>query len=153
MKRTSTARWDGDLKEGKGVFSTPSGSMTNVPYSYEGRFGENNGTNPEELVAAAHASCFSMAFAAELSKTGLVPRTIQTDSSLDFEKKGAGWEVTGAHLKVYAYVPGTSSEHLKHIAEEARANCPISKLLNVRVTMEAELEGDDNPKPQLQETG
>jgi len=153
MKRTATAQWSGSLKDGSGALTTESEVLHNTPYSFSTRFEDVKGTNPEELVAAAHASCFTMAFAAELLKVGLVPKKIQVDSYINLEKTDSGWEVNEAHLKVYAFVPEGENDYLKKCAEKVRENCPISKLLNTRVTMETELEGKEPLKPGLQETG
>ncbi len=134
MKRTAKARWDGSLKEGKGTLSTQSPALFNIPYSYTSRFEEGMGTNPEELIAAAHAGCFSMAFSSELGKAGFSPDSIETKATITLESGAIRTSV----LEVKAKVPGIDSETLNRIANEAKENCPVSKALNVAISMELE---------------
>src|SRR5215813_8363407 len=109
MKRSATARWQGGLKDGKGVISTQSGVLANAQYSFSTRFENGTGTNPEELVAAAHAGCFTMALSAQLEKAGLKADSIDTNATVTLDKKGAGWEVTESHLEVTAHIPGADA--------------------------------------------
>jgi len=139
MKRKASAVWSGDLKSGKGNISTDSGVLKETQYSFGTRFENGSGTNPEELIAAAHAGCFSMAFSAELGKTGLIPKSIVTTATVTLEKTDAGWTVTESHLDVTVNVPGATATNVLGIANVAKAGCPISRLLNAKVTMEARL--------------
>jgi lipoyl-dependent peroxiredoxin len=140
MKRQATAQWQGDLKTGKGALSTDSGVLSQTPYSFSTRFEAEKGTNPEELIAAAHAGCFTMALSAELGKANLTPQSLRTTAAVSLEKNGGGWGVTESHLDLVAKVPGASQEAFQKAAETAKANCPISKLLNAKITMTAKLE-------------
>jgi len=141
MKRTASAVWRGGLKEGKGSLSTESGVLAETPYSFSTRFENGRGTNPEELIAAAHAGCFSMALSAELGKAGLTPDSIATSAALTMERLEAGWTVTAIHLDVAAKVPGADRARFEAAAQTAKAGCPISRLLNAKITMAAKLEG------------
>ena len=129
------------MKEGKGSLSTESGVLTETPYSFSTRFENGRGTNPEELIAAAHAGCFSMALSAELGKAGLTPDSIATSAALTMERLEAGWTVTAIHLDVAAKVPGADRARFEAAAQTAKAGCPISRLLNAKITMAAKLEG------------
>lgn len=141
MKRIASAVWAGGLKDGKGLISAESGALVNVHYGFATRFGEEKGTNPEELIAAAHASCFSMALSGKLAEVGLAPETISTQAAVTMEKLDAGFTVTGIHLTVKAKVPGASAEAFKQAAEKAKSGCPISRLLGAaaKITMDASL--------------
>ena len=139
MQRTASARWNGGLKDGKGTLSTASGALKNTPYSFTMRFENTPGTNPEELVAAAHAGCFSMALSNELGKLGLAPETIETKATATFDKTDAGWAVTEMHLDVTAKVPRADKSTFEKAAEAAEKGCPISRLLNTPITMSARL--------------
>ena len=139
MKRKASAIWSDDLKSGKGNISTDSGVLKETQYSFGTRFENGPGTNPEELIAAAHAGCFSMAFSAELGKAGLIPESIATTATVTLEKTDAGWTVTESHLDVTVNVPGATATTVLGIANVAKAGCPISRLLNAKVTMEARL--------------
>jgi osmotically inducible protein OsmC len=139
MKRNASAHWAGNLKEGKGTVSTESGVLSNTQYSFTTRFENGPGTNPEELIAAAHAGCFSMAFSAQLGNAGLTPESIDTSASLTFEKLDAGFTVTSIHLQTKAKVPGASKEAFDTAAANAKAGCPISRLLNTTITLDAQL--------------
>ena len=141
MKRTASAVWKGGLKDGKGSISTESGVLSDTQYSFSTRFEDGKGTNPEELIAAAHASCFSMALSLQLGTENKTPESIQTEAAVTLIKTDAGFTVTAVHLKVRAKVPGASPPDFQLAAEAAKANCPISRLLKAEITMEAKLEG------------
>ena len=141
MKRKASAEWRGDLKTGKGALSTDSGALQRVPYSFTTRFENEKGTNPEELIAAAHAGCFTMALSAELGKAGLVPESLRTTATVSLDKLESGWTVTEAHLEVAGKVPGASAEAFQKAAEAAETGCPISRLLKAKITLAAKLEG------------
>jgi len=139
MKRKASAEWRGDLKGGKGTISTASGVLSETQYSFGTRFEDGIGTNPEELIAAAHAGCFSMALSAQLGNAGLTPESIATTAAVSLDKLESGWAVTAVHLDVTAKIPGASEEAFKTAAANAKAGCPISKLLNAEITMDAKL--------------
>jgi lipoyl-dependent peroxiredoxin len=139
MKRKASARWEGDLKTGRGVVSTDSGVLQSAPYSFTTRFENEKGTNPEELVAAAHAGCFTMALSAELGKAGLFPERLETTATITLDKLESGWTVSESHLEVVGKVPGASPDAFRTAAEAAEKGCPISRLLNAKITMEAKL--------------
>jgi osmotically inducible protein OsmC len=139
MKRTASAVWQGDLKQGKGTISTGSGVLKETQYSFSTRFESGAGTNPEELIAAAHAGCFSMALSAELGKAGMNPTRIATTAALTMDKLDAGWTVTAIHLETNASVPGADPAAFSRVAEAAKAGCPISRLLNAKITLDAKL--------------
>ena len=140
MKRKASAVWRGGLKDGKGTISSESGVLKETQYSFSTRFENGIGTNPEELIAAAHAGCFSMAFSAELGKVGITPESIHTTATVTLDKTDAGFSVTQSHLDVTAKVPGAEKSKVLEIANAAKAGCPISRLLNAKVTMDAKLE-------------
>ena len=140
MKRKASARWEGDLKTGKGAISTESGILESTPYSFTTRFESGKGTNPEELVAAAHAGCFTMALSAELGKANLVARSLQTTATVTLDRLDAGWTITESHLEVVAKIPDASPEAFRKAAEAAETGCPISRLFNTKITMDAKLE-------------
>jgi osmotically inducible protein OsmC len=142
MKRTASARWNGGLKNGSGSVSTGSKALSDLNYSFSTRFEDAPGTNPEELVAAAHAGCFSMALSAGLAGAKLEPTSIETAATLTMEKLDAGWTVTSIHLDVKARVPGADAATFRELAENAKKGCPISRLLNTSITMDAALVGD-----------
>jgi osmotically inducible protein OsmC len=139
MKRTASARWQGGLKDGEGAISTQSGVLTDTQYSFSTRFEQGIGTNPEELIAAAHAGCFTMALSAQLEKAGLKADSLDTQATVTMEKRETGWEVTESHLDVTARIPGADAERFEAAANEAKAGCPISRLLNTKITMDARL--------------
>lgn len=139
MKRVASARWNGGLKNGSGVISTGSGALSDLAYSFTTRFEDTPGTNPEELIAAAHAGCFSMALSAQLTAAKLEPKSIDTSATLTMEKLDAGWTVTAIHLDVKAVVPGASAAAFREHAESAEKGCPISRLLRAEITMNAAL--------------
>ncbi len=140
MKRKASVQWQGDLKAGKGTVSTESGVLHDTPYSFAKRFGEEKGTNPEELVAAAHASCFTMALSAELGKANLVPERLSTTCTITLDKADGGWSITESNLELRAKVPGASEEAFRTAAEAAETGCPISKLFKTKITLDARLE-------------
>lgn len=140
MKRTGSAVWQGDLKAGKGTVSTESGVLSQTQYSFSTRFESGKGTNPEELVAAAHAGCFSMALSAQLGEAGLTADKIETTATVTFDKTEAGWTVTGVHLNVNGKVPKADDAAWNKATQAAKAGCPISRLLNTTITMDAKLE-------------
>lgn len=135
MKRSATAIWNGSGKEGTGTLSTQSEVLSKSQYSYKSRFEQGIGTNPEELIAAAHAGCFSMKLSFILGEAGFTPDSIETTAGVELDK-GA---LTNSHLVVKAKVPGITPEKFKECAEDAKANCPVSKALNMNITMEAQL--------------
>lgn len=142
MKRTASAVWNGDLKGGKGTVSTESGVLKKVQYSFTTRFEDGkDGTNPEELIAAAHAGCFSMALSGQLEKASMKADAINTEAAVTMEKLEAGWTVTGIHLDVKATIPGGDKAAFEKAAENAKAGCPISRLLapGTKITMSATL--------------
>lgn len=140
MKRKASALWRGDLKTGKGNISTDSGVLKETQYSFGSRFENGVGTNPEELIAAAHAGCFAMAFSNELGKAGLKPESIAATATVVLEMLPTGPTVTESHLDVTVKVPGANSEKVLSVANVAKAGCPISRLLNAKVTMDAIVE-------------
>jgi osmotically inducible protein OsmC len=140
MKRKASAVWQGGLKDGQGTISTESGVLSNTQYSFSTRFEDGIGTNPEELVAAAHAGCFSMALSGQLGNAGMVAESIKTTATVKLEKTEAGFTITEVHLMVTARIPGADGAAFETAANNAKAGCPISRLLNAKITMEAELE-------------
>jgi len=139
MERKASAVWNGGLKDGKGTISSTSGVLSNTPYSFTTRFEGTPGTNPEELIAAAHAACFSMALSAQLGGANLKPESIKTTATLTMEKLDAGWTITKVHLDVVAKVPGASAEAFNKAAGDAKAGCPVSKVLKADISMDAKL--------------
>ncbi|MGB9243614.1 MAG: OsmC family protein [Candidatus Acidiferrales bacterium] len=140
MERTASAVWNGSLKEGKGTITTQSGVLSDAPYSFITRFENGKGTNPEELIAAAHAGCFTMALSAQLGTMNFTPQTLRTSAKLTLEKLDAGWTISKIHLDVSARVPGISASAFESAAASAKANCPVSRLLKAEITMDAHLE-------------
>ncbi len=141
MQRKASAIWKGGLKDGKGSVSSASSVLNNTPYSFTTRFENTPGTNPEELIAAAHAACFSMALSAQLGTANLTPSSIETSATLTMEKLDAGWTITAVHLDVVGRVPGSDAATFQKFAENAKAGCPVSKVLNAKITMNAKFEG------------
>jgi osmotically inducible protein OsmC len=139
MKRTASARWRGDLKSGQGTLSAPSGVLSDTPYSFHTRFEDAPGTNPEELLAAAHAGCFSMALSAQLAQAGLTAESIETTCSITLEKQPDGFAITASQLDVTARVPGASQEAFDHAAQAAKTGCPVSKLYKANITLNSKL--------------
>src|SRR5688572_4225148 len=140
MKRTASAEWNGSLKEGKGTITTGSTLLSNAQYSFGTRFEQGVGTNPEELIAAAHAGCFSMALSAQLGNAGFTPESIKTNATVTLEKTDNGFAITAVHLDVKAKVPGADQAAFEKAANTAKENCPVSKVLNAKITMDAKLE-------------
>jgi osmotically inducible protein OsmC len=139
MKRSASAVWKGELKDGGGTVSSESGVLSNTPYNFKKRFENEKGTNPEELIAAAHAACFSMALSGAMAKEGLTPESIDTTATVTFEKLDAGWTVTSSHLQTAVKSPNANPAAFQKAAEGAKAGCPISRLLNTTITMDAKL--------------
>jgi osmotically inducible protein OsmC len=142
MIRKASAVWKGSLKEGKGTISTDSKVLSNAQYSFSTRFENGLGTNPEELIAAAHAGCFSMALSAQLGNAGMTPESIETTAAVTLEKLEAGFTVTKVHLDVTAKIPGANAAAFETAAQNAKAGCPISRLLKAEITMTAKLAGE-----------
>ena len=140
MIRKASAVWQGDLKSGHGTLSAPSGVLSNAAYSFATRFEDRPGTNPEELIAAAHAGCFSMALSAELGRAGLSPSRIETTAAVTLETVDGKPTVTKSHLTVKAKVPGVDRTKFLEVANGAKAGCPISRLLKAEITLDATLE-------------
>lgn len=141
MQRKASAVWKGGLKDGKGTVSASSGVLSNTAYSFTTRFENSPGTNPEELIAAAHAACFSMALSAQLGNANLTPESINTTATLSLDKLDSGWTITAIQLDVVGRVPKADNAAFQTAAENAKTGCPISKLLNAKITMTAKLEG------------
>jgi osmotically inducible protein OsmC len=140
LKRKASAVWNGGLKDGKGSISSDSGVLRDTQYSFSTRFENGIGTNPEELIAAAHAGCFSMALSGQLTNAGHTAESINTTATVKMEKTDAGFTVTAVHLDVRARVPGVDQEKFETLANNAKAGCPISRLLKAEITMDAKLE-------------
>lgn len=140
IRRTATAQWQGGGRDGQGTLTTQSGTLSNTPYSFTTRFGDAKGTNPEELIAAAHAGCFSMALAFQLAGAGHAPDSLRTDARLTMEQEGAGWRIAAVALSLRAKVPGLGAEEFKRLADQAKATCPVSRVLNAEITLDAALE-------------
>lgn len=142
MIRNGSAVWNGTIREGNGTLTTPSTVLSNTPYSFKMRFENEDGlagTNPEELIAAAHAGCFSMAFSGQLTNNNFTPTSINTNAALTMEKTDAGFTITKIHLTVNAVVPGITEEKFQELAGNAKAGCPVSRVLNAEITMTATL--------------
>jgi len=140
MKREASAIWQGDLKTGSGALTTQSRVLTSNPYSFHTRFEDGTGTNPEELIGAAHAGCFSMALSMILGEAGYTPERIATGAVVSLDQVEDGFAITGIHLNVNAKVPDVSEDRFNECAEAAKAGCPVSKVLNTEITMDASLE-------------
>ncbi len=141
MARKATAVWNGSLKEGKGTISTESGVLSKAPYSFKMRFENERGTNPEELIAAAHAGCFTMALSAQLGNAGITAESLETTASVTLEKQGDGFAITKIHLDLTARIPNADKAAFEKATEAAKAGCPVSKLLKAEITLNAKLEG------------
>ena len=139
MNRKASAQWKGSLKDGNGTFSVGSGAFSNLPYSFGRRFEDQPGTNPEELIAAAHASCFAMALSAELGKLGITPVSLESTATVTFEKQEAGFTITESHLEVLGKLPTPDAEKWQQATEAAKRGCPISRVLNTKITLDAKL--------------
>jgi len=140
MQRKATAVWSGDLKSGSGVLTAPSGVLKQTPYSFKTRFEEEPGTNPEELIAAAHAGCFAMALSLQLASAGMKPERLEATATVTLEKLESGFSITKSHLDLVAKVPGASAEAFEAAAQGAKAGCPVSKLLKAEITLSTKLE-------------
>jgi len=140
MKRTASAQWRGDLKSGKGSISTASGVLSGTPYSFHTRFEDGQGTNPEELLAAAHAGCFTMALSAQLAGAGLTAESLETSCSISLEKQPDGFAITESHLDLKARVPGATQEQFDTAVNAAKTGCPVSKLYKANITLTSKLE-------------
>jgi osmotically inducible protein OsmC len=140
MKRNASAVWKGGLRDGNGTISTDSGVLSDTQYSFSTRFEQGVGTNPEELIAAAHAGCFAMALSGQLGDAGLTAERIRTTASVTLDKTEAGFTITAAHLDVTAKIPGADQQAFETAANNAKAGCPVSKVLNAQITMDAKLE-------------
>ena len=141
MQRKGSAEWRGALKDGKGTVSTASGTLNNTQYSFAARFENGTGTNPEELLAAAHAGCFSMALSGQLGAAGLTADSINTTATVTLEKVADGFAITSVHLTLKAKIPGADKAKFDELAAKAKAGCPVSKLLNTKITLDASLVG------------
>ena len=139
MQRTATAHWTGGLKDGKGTVSTQSGVLNQTQYSFSTRFENGAGTNPEELIAAAHAGCFSMALSGQLAETGMRAESIDTKATLTMEKTDAGFTITTVHLDVSVKIPGGDQAKFDQAAQNAKKGCPVSRVLNANITVDAKL--------------
>ena len=139
MQRAATAVWNGTLKDGKGTISTASGVLSSAPYSFSTRFENGQGTNPEELIAAAHAGCFTMALAFELQTAGYTPTELATEAAVSLEPEGQGFKITRSALTLSASVPGLDETTFRQLAQSAEKNCPVSKVLRAEITLEAKL--------------
>ena len=138
--KKASAVWKGGIKDGSGTISTETGVLKDAPYGFKSRFENGKGTNPEELIGAAHAGCFSMALSSMLGKEGLTAERIETQAEVALEKVGEGFEITASHLKVVAKVPGADHAKFEQIANQAKEGCPVSKLLKAKITMDARLD-------------
>ena len=141
MKRTASAEWNGDLKQGKGLLQTQSGVLKQTPYSFSTRFENGIGTNPEELIAAAHAGCFTMALSAALGKAGFTPEKLSTQAELTLEQVDGNWTITTIQLDLSGKVPWITPDKFNTIAADAKANCPVSRVLKANISLAAKLEG------------
>ncbi|WP_313103600.1 OsmC family protein [Stutzerimonas nitrititolerans] len=139
MKKTASAVWHGDLKTGKGTISTQSGALKDNPYGFNTRFEDAPGTNPEELIGAAHAGCFSMALSLMLGQAGLTAERIETRAEVTLDKEGEGFAITAIALTLEARIPGADEAQFQQIANQAKEGCPVSKVLNARISLSATL--------------
>ena len=139
LVRTGSASWQGSTKDGKGAISTQSGALESYPYGFTSRFDGVAGTNPEELLGAAHAGCFTMAFTLRLGHDRLVATRIETTAEVTLESTDSGYSITAVHLRMSAVVPGADKATFDRLATDAKETCPLSKLMNARITLEAEL--------------
>jgi osmotically inducible protein OsmC len=140
IKESGSAAWKGGLKDGKGTISTESGVLSNTQYGFNARFENGPGTNPEELIGAAHAGCFSMALSAQLGEAGLKAESIDTTATVSLEKVEGAFAITAVHLDLIAKIPGASRQAFEKAANDAKAGCPVSKLLNAKITLDAKLQ-------------
>jgi osmotically inducible protein OsmC len=140
MKKTASAKWKGGIKGGEGSISSGSGVLKDAPYGFNARFEDGPGTNPEELLGAAHAGCFSMALSLQLGEAGMVPQSIETTATVTLDKSDRGFSITAVHLDVRARIPGAEKQAFEKAANAAKEGCPVSKVLNAKITMDAHLE-------------
>src|SRR6476620_8661807 len=140
MQRKASAVWKGGLKDGKGTISAPGGVLNNTPYSFNTRFENSPGTNPEELIAAAHAGCFTMALSAQLGEAGMTATSLKTTATVSLDKVDGGFAIPAVHLSLVANIPGASQQAFEEAARKAKEGCPVSKLLNATITLDARLE-------------
>ena len=140
MKRSGNAVWVGDLKQGKGKISTQSGALKDAQYGFNTRFEDGPGTNPEELIGAAHAGCFSMSLSLQLGDAGLVADSIKTTATVTLDKDDSGFSITAVHLDLTAKIPGIDNEKFQELANKTKLGCPVSKVLNAKITLDAKLE-------------
>ncbi|QLY26758.1 OsmC family protein [Bdellovibrio sp. KM01] len=140
MERKASVQWKGNIQQGLGEISTESGALNKTPYSFGRRFGTEKGTNPEELIAAAHSSCFAMAFSAALGQKGFNAETINVNAAVSIEKNGSDWVITHSNLVLRAKIPGIDQNQFKTIAEDAKNNCPVSRLLDTEISLDATLD-------------
>ena len=141
IKRNGSAVWSGGIKDGKGSISTQSGAMDNVQYGFNTRFENGPGTNPEELLGAAHAGCFTMALSAQLGEAGMTAQSLKTTATVTLEKQDDNFTITAVHLNLVATIPGANQAAFEAAALRAKQNCPVSKLFNAAITLDARLEG------------
>ena len=139
MNKFASAHWEGDIKKGKGTISTQSGALKEQPYGFNTRFEDEPGTNPEELIGAAHAGCFSMAFSLELGNAGYTADSIDTKAKVTLDKDNQGFSITKVHLDMTAKIPGIADAEFQDIAKMAKEGCPVSKALNAEITLDAKL--------------
>jgi osmotically inducible protein OsmC len=142
MKRTASAVWHGDLKQGNGTLSAPGGVLNNTPYSFTSRFENGPGTNPEELIAAAHAGCFTMALSATLGRAGFTPTELSTRATLSLEQVNGNWTITTIHLELTGRVPGIDAAKFEELAKDAKANCPVSRVLKADISLSTHFLGN-----------
>ena len=140
MIKKASAIWKGGIKDGGGTISTETGVLKQAPYGFKARFEDGKGTNPEELIGAAHAGCFSMALSKMLGDAGLTAEKIETHAAVTLEKVGEAFEITSSHLEVTARIPGADQARFEELANKAKVGCPVSKLLRATITMNAKLE-------------
>jgi len=140
MKKTASAHWQGGIKDGKGTISTQSGALKSAPYGFNTRFEDQPGTNPEELLGAAHAGCFSMALSKELGEAGMAAESIDTQAEVTLDKADGGFSITAVHLTLKARIPGADRAAFEKAVETAKNGCPVSKVLNAEITLEAVLD-------------
>jgi len=140
MKKTASAHWQGGIKDGKGTISTQSGALKSAPYGFNTRFEDQPGTNPEELLGAAHAGCFSMALSKELGEAGMTAESIDTQAEVTLDKAEGGFSITAVHLTLKAHIPGADRVAFEKAVETAKNGCPVSKVLNAKITLEAVLD-------------
>jgi osmotically inducible protein OsmC len=141
IKKSGSAIWSGGIKDGIGSISTESGVLDKAPYGFNARFEGGKGSNPEELIAAAHASCFTMAVSGTLGEAGMTAKQMNTTATVSLEKVEGGFAITAVHLNLVASIPGANEEAFQAAALKAKQNCPVSKLLNATITLDARLEG------------